>query len=102
MKDKREIKNFQDNIFQTILDGLNANKKLDKNLKLINKIEEINEKFMKEYKNEFSGNKNLNLECFLNKMNNGKYPNPVIQNKNKENNVKIKKIMLLILLMIIL
>ena len=87
MKDKREIKNFQDNIFQTILDGLNANKKLDKNLKLINKIEEINEKFMKEYKNEFSGNKNLNLEFFLNKMKNGKYPNPVIQNKNKENNV---------------
>ena len=87
MKDKREIKNFQDNIFQTILDGLNENKKLDKNLKLINKIGEINEKFMKEYKNEFSGNKNLNLEFFLNKMKNGKYPNPIIQNKNKENNV---------------
>ena len=87
MKDKREIKNFQDNIFQTISDGLNENKKLNKNLKLINKLEEINEKFMKEYKNEISGNKNLKLEYFLNKIKDENYANPVNENKNKENNI---------------
>ena len=87
MKDKREIKNFQDNIFQAISDGLNENKKLNKNLKLINKLEEINEKFFKEYKNEISGNKNLNLVYFLNKMKDENYSNPVNENKNKENNI---------------
>ena len=83
MKDKREIKNFQENIFETILDGLNENKKKNKNLKLINKIEEINEKFKQEYKNEISEKKSLNFEFFLNKLKDDKYKNPLIDNKNK-------------------
>ena len=87
MKDKREIKNFQENIFETILDGLNENKKKNKNLKLINKIEEINEKFKQEYKNEISEKKSLNFEFFLNKLKDDKYKNPLIDNKNKDKNV---------------
>ena len=87
MKDKREIKNFQENIFETILDGLNENKKKNKNLKLINKIEEINEKFKLEYKNEISEKKSLNFEFFLNKLKDDKYKNPLIDNKNKDKNV---------------
>ena len=87
MRDKREIKNFQENIFETILDGLNENKKKNKNLKLINKIEEINEKFKQEYKNEISEKKSLNFEFFLNKLKDDKYKNPLIDNKNKDKNV---------------
>ena len=87
MKDKREIKNFQDNIFQAILNGISENKKQNKYPKLIDKIEEINEKFRNEYKNEINENKSLNLEFFFNKLKDDKYKNPLLDNKNKANNV---------------
>ena len=82
IRDKREIKNFQENIFEIMISSLNENKKLNKNLSLIKKIEEINEKFMKEYKNEINSNKNLNMEYFLNKLKDEKYQKPP-DNKNK-------------------
>ena len=86
MKDKREIKNFQENIFETIINSLLQNKKEKKNLNLIQRIEEINANFMKEYKNEISSNKSLNMEFFVNKLkneNNDKNSDKNIVNKNK-------------------
>ena len=81
MKDKREIKNFQENIFDTIINSLLQNKKEKKNLNLIHKIEEINQNFLKEYKNDISSNKSLNMEFFLNKLKN--------ENNDKNNDKNI-------------
>ena len=84
MKDKRQIKNFQDNILEIVINSLLENKRQNKNLNLIKKIEEINENFMKENKNDISGNKNLNIKIFLNKLKNEKIePNIAEINKNK-------------------
>ena len=89
MKDKRQIKNFQEKIFQIIIDGLNENKKQKKNLELINKIEEINKNFMKDYKNEMS-KKNLNLEYFLNKINGEILDDTLNKDKDQENEYFMK------------
>ena len=84
MKDKRQIKNFQDNILEIVINSLLENKRQNKNLNLIKKIEEINENFMKENKNDISGNKNLNIKIFLNKLKNEKIePNIAEINKKR-------------------
>ena len=84
IKDKREIKHFQDNIFQTIITALKENKTQKKNLNINNKIKEINESFWREYKNEINGNKNLNMEYFLKKINDEKFEGKILEDKNKE------------------
>ena len=86
MKDKRQIKNFQDNILEIIINSLIENKKENKNLNLIKNIQEINENFMKENKNDISVNKNLNIKNFLNKLKNEKIE-PEINDNNKNKNV---------------
>ena len=86
MKDKRQIKNFQDNILEIIINSLIENKKENKNLNLIKNIQEINENFMKENKNDISVNKNLNIKSFLNKLKNEKIE-PEINDNNKNKNV---------------
>jgi len=83
MKDKRQIKNFQDNILEIIINSLIENKKENKNLNLIKNIQEINENFMKENKNDISVNKNLNIKNFLNKLKNEKIEPEINDNKNK-------------------
>ena len=85
MKDKREIKNFQENILETIINSLIQNKKEKKNLNLIHKIEEINENFIKENKNDISANKSLNMEFFLNKLKNENNDKNIIENYNNKN-----------------
>ena len=86
MKDKRQIKNFQDNILEVIINSLIENKKENKNLNLIKNIQEINENFVKENKNDMSVNKNLNIKNFLNKLKNEKIE-PEINDNNKNKNV---------------
>ena len=86
MKDKRQIKNFQDNILEVIINSLIENKKENKNLNLIKNIQEINENFVKENKNDISVNKNLNIKNFLNKLKNEKIE-PEINDNNKNKNV---------------
>jgi len=87
MKDKREIKNFQENIFETIINSLLQNKKEKKNLNLIQRIEEINANFMKEYKNDISINKSLNMEFFVNKLKNENNDKNMVNIDNKNKNV---------------
>ena len=86
MKDKNQIKNFQDNILEIIINSLIENKKENKNLNLIKNIQEINENFMKENKNDISVNKNLNIKNFLSKLKNEKIE-PEINYNNKNKNV---------------
>ena len=81
MKDKRQIKNFQDNILEIIINSLLENKKENKNLNLIKNIQEISENYIKENKNVMSENKNLNIKNFLSKLKNEK-----IESDNNGNN----------------
>ena len=83
MKDKRQIKNFQDNILEIIINSLLENKKENKNLNLIKNIQEISENYIKENKNVMSENKNLNIKNFLSKLKNEKIE--VDNNGNNKN-----------------
>ena len=81
MKDKRQIKNFQENILEIIINSLLENKKENKNMNLIKTIQEISENYLKENKNFISENKNINIKNFLSKLKNEK-----IESNNNDNN----------------
>ena len=84
MKDKRQIKNFQENILEIIINSLLENKKENKNMNLIKTIQEISENYLKENKNFISENKNINIKNFLSKLKNEKIEsNGDDNNKNK-------------------
>ena len=72
MKDKRQIKNFQENILEIIINSLLENKKENKNMNLIKTVQEISENYLKENKNFISENKNINIKNFLSKLKNEK------------------------------
>ena len=84
MKDKRQIKNFQENILEIIINSLLENKKENNNMNLIKTIQEISENYLKENKNFISENKNINIKNFLSKLKNEKIEsNGDDNNKNK-------------------
>ena len=84
MKDKRQIKNFQENILEIIINSLLENKKENKNMNLIKTVQEISENYLKENKNFISENKNINIKNFLSKLKNEKIEsNGDDNNKNK-------------------
>ena len=85
IKDKRAIKNFNENIFETILNGLIENKKIKNNKKfldLYNLIQKETENFEKNNNQVLFNNKNLTIEYVINKLKDEKYEKIDNDNKN--------------------
>ena len=80
IKDKREIKNFAENIFDMLIKELVDNKKENNNI--INKIKEKSELFLKENKPQLNGPKILAMQYFINKLKDEKFQKPVKEDSN--------------------
>ena len=79
IKDKREIKNFTENIFDMLIKELVDNK--NKN-NIINKIKEKSESFLKENKPQLNGPKILAMQYFINKLKDEKFQKPIKEDSN--------------------
>ena len=79
IKDKREIKNFTENIFDMLIKELVDNK--NKN-NIINKIKEKSESFLKENKPQLNGPKILAIQYFINKLKDEKFQKPIKEDSN--------------------
>ena len=82
IKDKREIKNFTENIFDMLIKELVDNKKENKNNNIINKIKEKSESFLKENKPQLNGPKILAMQYFINKLKDEKFQKPIKEDSN--------------------
>ena len=82
IKDKREIKNFTENIFDMLIKEFVDNKKENKNNNIINKIKEKSESFLKENKPQLNGPKILAMQYFINKLKDEKYQKPIKEDSN--------------------
>jgi len=82
IKDKREIKNFTENIFDMLIKELVDNKKGNKNNSIINKIKEKSESFLKENKPQLNGPKILAMQYFINKLKDEKFQKPIKEDSN--------------------
>jgi len=82
IKDKREIKNFTENIFDMLIKELIDNKKENKNNNIINKIKEKSELFLKENEPQLNGPKILAMQYFINKFKDEKFQKPIKEDKN--------------------
>ena len=82
IKDKREIKNFTENIFDMLIKELVDNKKENKNNNIINKIKEKSESFLKENKPQLNGPKILAMQYFINKLKDEKFQKPIKEDNN--------------------
>ena len=81
IKDKREIKNFTENIFDMLIKELVDNKKGNNN-NIINKIKEKSESFLKENKPQLNGPKILAMQYFINKLKDEKFQKPIKEDSN--------------------
>ena len=81
IKDKREIKNFTENIFDMLIKELVDNKKGNNN-NIINKIKEKSESFLKENKPQLNGPKILAMQYFINKLKDEKFQKPIKEDNN--------------------
>ena len=82
IKDKREIKNYTENIFDMLIQELVDNKKENKNSNIINKIKEKSELFLKENKPQLNGPKILAMQYFINKLKDEKFQKPIKEDSN--------------------
>ena len=82
IKDKREIKNFTENIFDMLIKELIDNKKENKNNNIINKMKEKSELFLKENEPQLNGPKILAMQYFINKLKDEKFQKPIKEDKN--------------------
>ena len=80
IKDKREIKNFTENIFDMLIKELVDNKNNNNNI--INKIKEKSESFLKENKPQLNGPKILAMQYFINKLKDEKFQKPIKEDSN--------------------
>ena len=81
IKDKREIKNFTENIFDMLIKELVDNKNKNNN-NIINKIKEKSESFLKENKPQLNGPKILAMQYFINKLKDEKFQKPIKEDSN--------------------